>query len=70
MLDERRRLMKTKVRGCTGDFPARKPKETAWVPHRQINRNKKNKQAEPTEQLWTTPKWGLLYVTILKIYIS
>jgi hypothetical protein len=29
----------------------------SWVPHSiQKNRNRKNKQAEPTEQLGTTPK--------------
>jgi hypothetical protein len=43
-------------RSCTGDFPTRKSKKTSWVPHTQKNRNKKNEQAKPTEQLQTTPK--------------
>jgi hypothetical protein len=30
--------------------------EKKWVPRTQKNRNKKNEQAKPTEQLWTTPK--------------
>jgi hypothetical protein len=37
-------------------FPLENQKKSFWVPHTQKNRNKKNKQANPTEQLRTTPK--------------
>ncbi len=32
------------------------PEKKSWIPRTQKNRNKKNKQAEPTEQLGTSPK--------------